>query len=107
MKAILLAAILAQDAGRPGENDAPVLINEFGNVTTIVNGNGIPPGTACLTFLKAQSVRDDLVSKNARIASLEATPATPTGAYVLAATLGAVVGAGIALGVACGTGHCK
>lgn len=63
---LLLAALLAADPVAP-----PQLIDIDGSIT-LTDGGNLAPGTVCLTPLKAASVRDDLVDKNARLVVLEA-----------------------------------
>ncbi len=62
-----MIALLAADPVSP-----PQLIDEHGAIT-LTDGGNLAPGTVCLTKLKAESVRDDLVDKNARLAVLEAS----------------------------------
>ncbi len=111
--ALLLAALLAADpdGGRPGQFDAPVLIDLAGGVTKITGVEPLAPGTTCLTYEKAESVRDDLAEKNARAASLEAAlrktdPAPLTVALFTAG--GITVGASIATAIICASvpGRC-
>lgn len=111
MIAALLLAVLAQapDAGRPGENDAPVLIDLAGHQLPL-DGGVLPPGTACLTYDKAASLRDDLADKNARADSAEATLKKGDPQVlkiVLFTAAGFLAGGAVTAGVVCGTGHCR
>lgn len=100
MSPLLILALLAADpvdAGRPGEFDPPVLIDLTGSKRTITGVEPLPLGVSCLTYDKAASVRDDIASKNARVASLEASLGTSWPVVVIVAAAG-VVAAGIAAG---------
>ncbi len=100
MIAALLIALLAVepvDAGRPGENDAPVLIDLQGSIVTL-DGGALPPGTACLTYDKAKSIRDDLADKNARVASMDASLSTNWPVVWIVAGVGVLAAGAAAVG---------
>lgn len=113
----LLIALLAAtpDAGQPGEFDAPVLIDINGTSTQISDGvlapdpddasrgcfgvkQCLPQGATCLTYAKAASIRDDLASKNARVASLETSLSTNWPLVLIIAGAGIVAAGAAAVG---------
>jgi hypothetical protein len=94
----LLLTVLCQTAPVPAP-DAPLMppqmIDENGVVTKITGVEPLPAGAVCLTHLKAASIRDDLVAKNARITVLEAD----IGKIDWPLTLGIAGGAAVVVGV--------
>ena len=107
MTHLLLLALLAADPVDPGATDVPVLLHLDGSRQTITGVEPLPLGTVCLDHPKAASVRDDLASKNARVASLEASLRTNWPVAVILAVAGVVVGGAVAVGVTCASGHCR
>ncbi len=93
MTHLLLVAFLAQAPDAPLR--PPELVDEHGSVTTITGVEPLAPGTVCLTHAKAQSVRDDLVAKNARLEVLEAGSGIDWPLVLAVAGLG-VLAAGVA-----------
>lgn len=100
---LLLALSQATDVplNHPDADRTPVLIDEHGSISRILGTEPLPPGTTCLTYPKAVSLRDDLVASHAKLDVYEASQ--PNWALILGVSAGvAVVVGAVAFGVGYG-----